>query len=221
MKRCIINVAIGKPYTEYQLRLVKSIQEQMPGQDYFMWNDILPPGAKPHNDSMYGFKMYAFGNIFKTYDSVIWLDSPTVLHKSIAPLFDILEMDGELVVSTDVPLYKYVNDKTLNYYNFTREEVKNKEWMLNYGFVFGFTKGNKTYEKMVYAENIGLFSSFIDDNKDHVTNSGVLFNGEYVEHRHEESIISLIVQSEGRKLTPIWDLQGQDDKYFSWEKTPL
>ncbi len=224
MKRCIINVAIGSPYTEYQKRFVNSVKEINPEIGIMTWTDELPLGARPHSESMYGFKMYAFQEAFKEYDSVIWLDSPTVLHKSIAPLFDILESNeqGELIVATQSNLYQYVNDATLAYYNLNRQQVKDAGWMLNYGFVFGFIKSSPTYVKMFDAERKGLFTSSLEDNIDHTTNTGKAFNGEYVEHRHEESIISTISQMEGRKLIPLSDLNvSPENKYFSFEKTPL
>ena len=220
MKRCIINVAIGKPYTYYQNRLAASVKEQMPDLPVMLWHDCLPDGARSYAESMYGFKMYAFQEAFKEYDSVLWLDSPTVLHTSIAPVFDLLESQGELVVGTKSKLYQYVNDTTLTHYGLDRQKLKDEDWALNYGFVFGFTKNHPTYQKMFEGEKAGLFTSAYEDNIDHVYNSGKLFNGEYVEHRHEESILSVIVQMEGRKLIPLEELE-RDTKYFSFEKTPL
>lgn len=196
----------------------------MPDTDMLMWNEHLPTDSRPHSESMYGFKMYAFKEAFEKYDSVIWLDSPTVLHKSIAPIFDILEanINGELIVATEANLYQYVNDKTLAYYNLSRQEVKDKKWMLNYGFVFGFTKGSETFNKMFDAEKKGLFSTSEEDAYDHANNSFKAFNGQYVEHRHEESIISIISQMEGRSLIPLSEFnKSTTDKYFSFEKTPL
>ncbi len=220
MKRCIINVAIGEPYTSYQERLIKSIIDQMPGTRTMFWRDSLPEGSRSYKESMYGFKMYAFQEAFKHYDSVIWLDSPTVLHTSIAPVFDLLESQGELVVGTKSKLYQYVNDTTLNYYGLDRQKLKDENWALNYGFVFGFTKDRPTYQKMFAGERAGLFSTAAEDYHDHIHNTGQAFNGEYVEHRHEESILSCIVQMEGRKMIPLEELE-KDTKYFSFEKTPL
>ncbi len=220
MKRCFINVAIGLPYVNYQNRFVNSCKEVMPNIDVLTWTDRLPEGSKSYSESMYGFKMYAFREAFKQgYDSVIWLDSPTVLKKDISFMFDILEASeyGEVVVSTDAKLYQYVNDDTLNYFNVPRQEAKNKGWMLNYGFIFGFLKDSPTYKKMFACEIGGLFTSSEQDHWDHLNNSGKLFNGEYVEHRHEESIISMIVQTEGRGMVPI----SAVDKHLEWEKTPL
>ncbi len=224
MKRCIINVAIGSPYVDYQKRLKKSIDEMAPDVDYILWSDELPIGSRPHNQSLYGFKMYAFQEAFEKYDSVIWLDSPTVLHKPINHVFEILEANsnGELIVSTEANLYQYINEKTLYYYGLTRQQVKDAKWLLNYGFVFGFTKESETYKKMFEAEKLGLFTTAHEDFVDHTNNTGKLFNGEYVEHRHEESIISIISQKEGRALIPLsYFNPDSNNKYFSFEKTPL
>ncbi len=168
---------------------------------------------------MYGFKMYAFQEAFnRGYTSVIWLDTPTVLHKPIDEFFDILEANknGELVVATQSELYKYVNNSTLEYYNLTREQVKEAGWLLNYGFIFGFTKDSETYQKMFAGEKAGLFTSAEQDWQAHLNRDTA-----YDEHRHEESILSLVVQIEGRKLIPLWELQNFDDKHLSFEKTAL
>jgi hypothetical protein len=50
-----------------------------------------------------------------------------------------------------------------------------------------------------------------------LNNSGKAFNNEYIEHRHEETIVSMIIQSEGLELTP-YSLIGP---CFTFEKTPL
>lgn len=220
MKRCIVNVSTGSPYTDYQKRLKASIEAVMPGMHLMFWTDELPKGSRPYEESMYGFKMYAFQEAFKAYDSVIWLDSPTVLHRSIYPLFDILEGRGELVVATEAKLYQYVNEKTINHYRVTREHIKEKDWKLNYGFIFGFTRGYHTYEKMFAGERAGLFGGHMECYRDHVANNGKLFNGEYVSHRHEESVLSLLVQMEGRTMIPLTDI-NTNDHYLSFEKTPL
>lgn len=204
MKRAIINVAIGEPYTEYQANMIESVKKFSPQINLITWTNELPPGSKSHADSMYGFKMYAFKYAFEQgYDSVLWLDSPTILKKDISYVFDIIEADkhGEFAIATEAKLYQYCNQKTVNYFNVSRQKMKDDEWLLNYGFIFGFTKDSETYKKMAYCESIGLFSTLADDYEDHMTNSNHLFNAEYVEHRHEESIISMIIQSEGRTLT--------------------
>lgn len=220
MKRAIINVSIGSPYVQYQQRLKNSLAEMMPDVKALFWTDELPSGAKPHSESMYGFKMYAFEEAFRQgYDSVIWLDSPTVLHRNIDFVFDILESNlyGELVVSTESKLYQYCDERTIEHFQITRQYVKDMDWLLNYGFVFGFLSDSNTYQRMFDCERKGLFMTAEEDYIDHCTNSGKAFNSEYVEHRHEESIISMIVQSEGRKLIPLKKLKS----CFSFEKTKL
>jgi len=208
MKRVIINVAIGEPYTAYQDRLIESIKKY--GYDYISWKDELPINSKSHETSMYGFKMYAFQEAFKKgYESVLWLDSPTEILGNIDFIFEEIEKHGEVAYSTDAKLYKYCNDETLKYFNIDRHKVKDLNWSLNFGFVFGFTENNSTYKKMFECERLGLFTSREQDYQDHLTNSNILFNGEYVEHRHEESIISMIIQSEGRKLNDINDVIKQ------------
>lgn len=209
MKRAIINVSIRAPYTRYQKRLIETCKATNPNVDLITWTDQLPPDARTHHESMYGFKMWAFNHAFEQgYESVLWLDSPSIVHGDLSPIFDIIERDGDFVITTHCKLYQYTNDKTIEHFKLTRKEVKEKQWELNYGFIFGLRHDSPVYNEMMYCENIDLFSSAYEDEQDHIHNSNKLFNGEYVEHRHEESIISMIIQRNGRQLLRGPELNG-------------
>jgi hypothetical protein len=203
MKRAIINLAINEPYISYQKNLIQSIKSLMPDIPLITWTDELPPGSKSHSESMYGFKVWAFKYAFEQgYDSVIWIDSPVLLEKDISFLFDVLEADknGEFSISDDPKLYMYSSEKTINYFKLTRQEIKDKKWDLNYGQIYGFTKDSETLKKLAFCESLGLFSTQAEHQYDHDNNSYKLFNGEYVSHRHDECLLSMIIQSEGRVM---------------------
>jgi hypothetical protein len=219
MKVAIINVSLNKPYTIYQNRLRNSCQQMCPYADLLFWTDELPEGARPHSESLYGFKPHAFNHAFKLgYDVVLWLDSPVVIMKDIQFIFDILDKDGYVVTGCETAnLYQYCNDATLEHFNIKRQFVKDIKWILNYGHVFGFKKDSKHFLKFKECEELGLFTSAEEDYQDHLNNSGKAFNNEYIEHRHEETIVSMIIQSEGLELTP-YSLIGP---CFTFEKTPL
>jgi len=213
-------VAIGEPYVSYQKRLIKSAKEIMPHIDLLTWTDELPKGSKSYAESMYGFKMYAFQEAFNAgYDLVVWLDTPTVFHEDISFVFDLLEKSEHktFAIATDVKLYKYINEQSLKYFGITRQEVKNKDWFLNYGFIFGFTKDSEIYQQMFECEKLGLFTTQEQDYQDHLNNSNKLFFGEYVEHRHEESIISMLIQKQNFKLSPNSVVMSK----LEFQKTPL
>ena len=80
--------------------------------------------------------------------------------------------------------------------------------------MFGFKKGSAEFDKFKECESEGLFASIEEDYQDHLTNAGVAYNGEYIEHRHEESIVSLILRD---RLTP-YSITGP---CFEYEKTGL
>jgi hypothetical protein len=169
---------------------------------------------------MYGFKMYAFQEAFNAgYDLVVWLDTPTVFHEDISFVFEILEKSEHktFAIATDVKLYKYINEQSLKYFGIKRQEVKDKDWFLNYGFIFGFTKDSEIYQQMFECEKLGLFTSQEQDYQDHLNNSNKLFFGEYVEHRHEESIISMLIQKQNFKLSPNSVVMSK----LEFQKTPL
>jgi len=197
MKRCIINVSIGDDvFVKFQDRLISYCKKYIPDIDVLTWTQKMPIGSKPHNESMYGFKMYAFEEAFNMgYDSVIWLDAGTVIKKSIFPLFSLLEKDenGVFTLYSDADLSNYVNDKTVKYFDVSRDDMDNQKSKLNYGFVFGFTKESVAYKEMMIAENCGLFGTFEENQRDTEINCGVLYNGKYVSHRHEEAVLSTII----------------------------
>lgn len=221
-KRCIINVSIGKQYTDFQQRLIQQFNTEFHSSDIDLitFSDTLPIGSRSHEESMYGFKMHAFQSAFNSgYESVIWLDAGVVLKSkhTMDVFFTLLEssQNGAFTMVEgigekdkfhknimEVYLSNFVNDKTLNYFNLTREFIDQEKWLLNYGFLFGFTKDSLIYLQMLQAEKDGCFGSVIENEIDTKQNSGILNNGKYSYHRHEEAVLSILLQKDGSNLIP-------------------
>lgn len=123
-KNCIINVGIGGWYPSGTQRLIDTTEAYRNGIDILTWQDILPPGARLHEQSNYGFKTYAFREAFNQgYENVLWCDSSIYAIKDIAPVFDKLNEYGYYFIDNGFSLAETGTDKLLDFENIGRIEA--------------------------------------------------------------------------------------------------
>ncbi len=160
MRRCILNVATGR-FVELQARLLGSLEAVRCSEERLVWTDALPPGSPAHAEVPYGFKLYAIREAQRRgRTSVLWLDSPCVAVAPLDPLFDRVERDGHLLVSSGERLGNWASDDCLASFGLTRD------------FALGLPLLNGTYigldltkerprewlEEMIRCAGRGLFS---------------------------------------------------------------
>lgn len=179
-KNCIISYATGENYLAWQLRLMQC--SQFEGYDFFWFKDQLPYGARPHKESLYGFKIYAFKEAFKKgYENVLWLDAPCIIQRDPSPIFEAIEKNSYYLVHGEDMLIRHTNDGPLNFENLTRNDIKN--WRLLSGSFIGLKNdylGNSILTKWQIHEEHDLFLNAQQD----CMNPG---------HRHDESSLSIII----------------------------
>lgn len=205
-KRAIIDVATGDFYCKNQERLLNSFLRSVDnitiftsdpyntpswetgrgyGIDLILWRDVLPNGSKSHDESPYGFKTKAMQYAYeKGYNSVLWLDSPAhSVQENVSPIFEKMEKAGYYAMSHTDPLNQWVSDTMLERFNLTQDRIKDINLPSGscYGFDVSSAFGLPLFELMVQAEEIGLFKS-------HKV-------GETGWHRHDETILALILTS--------------------------
>lgn len=201
-RRVIVNVATGPFYIKMQERLITSFLKSVynikiihhdrtaewdtdyhTGIDLICWRDIFPPGARPHSESPYGFKIHALKYAYdKGYSSVLWIDSPAhAVQKNVSPIFEKIEKEGYYAMSHIDPLINQVGDNYLKFYRMKREKLAG--YNLPSGSCYGFDLSNpvgsgvgaKIFETMRHDEFRGLFANETTDT----------FN-----HRHDEACLA-------------------------------
>lgn len=185
-----LSVAFGPRYIEQQTRLHNSILNFYSSDHHIAWTDTLPPGAKPHKESLYGFKVDAVGYALKKgYQKIIWLDPACILVDKIDYYF---QLDTPVMaVKDDNLLSNYIGDKAMKYYgnpDITR-------WHLVGGsiYVFDFTKEKtaQIFDDWANAEDDGIFGSQQEQ-----------AIGKINRHRNDESCMAMALYINGCEPTP-------------------
>lgn len=184
---CFVDVAFGdQRYLDQQVRLHASIFNIYPDATIFTWTNEMPPGSKPFNESMYGFKphavKYALSQGFK---QIMFFDPAITLTDKIDYYQDIVKDYGVLAAQDDNLLTKFCMDRALVYADVSREDIEEAQWHLVggsfYYFDFELQLCQDIFSHWLIAERIGLFGS----QKEQA--SGKLDHG----HRNDEAMMSL------------------------------
>lgn len=187
-KIAFLTLAVGDPrYIEQQARLIESIEKFHPEDIIFEWANDYPESSKPHNESMYGFKVHAVNYARSLgYWKIIWIDTACILVDRIDHLFELTDEYGIVAVEDENKLRPYCHPDAWNWF----KQPVNNQWHLVGGSVFVFDFNNSLCERIFYkwekSEEAGQFG-------DNYTRQG---------HRHDESCMSLALYSCGSKPVP-------------------
>lgn len=207
-KRCIVSVATGEFYCKNLDRLELSFSKCVNGTYYFdewgggrnvdadyyperpdllIWKDVLPPGSRPHLESPYGFKVHAIKEAYeKGYTSILWLDSAAyAVKEDVSPIFEKIEKEGYYAMSHEDPLENWVGFNALRYSNLTPHDLLGLN--LPSGSCYGFDLSNTDIKD--------LFSEFSKSESDGMFKSEPISEGKW--HRHDETLLALILKSYG------------------------
>ena len=200
-KRCVINLSTEKYYAG-QDRLIKSIKEHT-NYDLITFMGVDEVGAPPHKDNNYAFKPFTFIKAYEAgYRQILWLDASIRAIKDIKPIFDIIDKDGYFFQHSGLPNSRWTNDKALEYFG------TNEGDMLSSG-VLGLDLDNP------------LAYQFFDQWCEAMRNG--IFNGDWNNHRHDQTCASLIAHKLGMKLQDgnTFFVYGNDDEPTISDKTVL
>lgn len=176
------NVSFGERYVRTQERLKQSILDIYPDAQLFFWTDELPPGSKPFQESLYGFKVHAIKHArVQGFTKVVWIDTCAILKGKLEPLFEACF----IAVADENALYRYSS----------KIEVKTKSCRLVGGSLYLFDFDQNYYldvfESWATMESNGDFGSqeFIMNEK----NDGV----EKCGHRMDETCMAIAIYGHG------------------------
>lgn len=197
--RCIINVATGGRYIKEQERLGKSLAKHFEG-DFLHWTDF--PNDNYNKENKYNAKASAFEEaIQKGYTQILWLDSPVVAVKAVAPIFESIQANGYLTIKNDsYNCAQTCSDKCLAYFKVTRDQAEGFQEHAGGAIGIDMThpKGKELIEKFIQACKDGA----CDGSRKH---DGQSQDSRFKFHRQCQSVISLAANILALPPTMTWD----------------
>lgn len=180
INRAIVNVSTQK-YRRGQNRLHESLQGKTDAKLLF-YNSEEAVNAKPHAEMNYSFKPMAMIKAYKEgYRQILWLDASMRAIKSLEPIFKIIEKDGYFFQDSGWPNSRWTNDAALEYFGTNEGEMLSSGVL---GLDLDSEIGYKFFDHWTQAMRDGIF------------------NGDWHNHRHDQTAASLIAFKLGMKLQP-------------------
>lgn len=180
-----ISVAFGPRYIEQQKRLHESICKFYSPAHHLSWTDCMPPGAKSHAESLYGFKVHAVKYALdKGYKKIIWIDTACILQDKVDYWFTLIDKYGVVAAKDDNKLCNHIGVSALMKYSLISIPG---HYHLVGGSLYVFNFDNplccKIFEHWKWIESKG---GFADEKK----------------HRHDESCMAMSLYLNGSEPTP-------------------
>lgn len=191
-KIAVCAVSFGERYNWRMGRLKETLENTNPEAKFYSWVDRMPDGARPFNDSMYGFKPHAI-QIARDqgYKKIFWIDCTAVVLDKL-DYYDqfTAEHKGVLAVQDDNKLTGFCSNSALNYVGKDRNYLKDKHLVGGslYYFDFDVPGCEEIFNRWMLSEKNGLFGSMVEQ-------CGERLQG----HRSDETMMSLFLYECGSK----------------------
>lgn len=200
VKRCVVNVSTER-YWPGQKRLVKSLKTHTPDIDILTFGSEAEVGAAKHKVNNYSFKPMAMLKAYEMgYRQILWLDASMNVIKDITGIFDLIDKDGYFFVDSGWPNSRWTNDRALEYFGTNDGE------MLSSGIL-----GVDLTNPQAYS----FFDAWTQAMRDGI------FNGDWSNHRHDQTAASIIAHKMGMKLQEAntFMVYGKEGNEFIADKT--
>ena len=183
-RMCIVTFSNTERYNRLANRMRESVEPY--GIDFIHYTDYSQINSKPHSDYPYAFKPNAIQKAREQgYNLILWLDSAIYLSKDPKEVFKYIKDNGVMLFDNiGYSIASYTHDVCLSHFKINRENAKNYKMVMAcaMGFNFNTKIGTDTFnEYLGYAH----------------TNA---FQGDWSNHRHDQSVISCIAQQKGIEL---------------------
>lgn len=189
--RCICNVATGPHFVRGQVRLRQTIARFAPGIAGFYFTDRLPPGSPSHQSDPYAFKVFALKYAKELgFRQLLWLDSAMIVVDQLDRIWAHAAAHG---------LW------------FSRNGYRNSEWTANSAYPILFPgvpieearRINNGIEHIVGGafavdldhENGQSFMQLSEQFALSGAFRGPWSGGEGIQHRHDQTVSSVIVHN--------------------------
>jgi len=118
------------------------------------------------------------------FETIVWADSAAYVVRDPSPFFRLVKERGILFLGHGDQLHRYVNDRSLELFGFKRDDVK-RRWLVSgtiFGLDFGYETTHDFFEEWASYERDGWFKT-----------DGQKPKGDFLEHRHDEAMVSLML----------------------------
>ena len=190
MKVAIVNFSTNNYINIRKKHQEPFIKKYCSNIDYFPLESYELIGSPHHKDSPYAFKLHSIQYVRnKGYDIVIWMDAPWAPIKPIDDWILDIQDRGVWLAEDGWFIGQWANDKCLQYFNETRDDMLKVTNCYCSVVGYDFTKAvtNTFLEKMFQAEMAGAFRGSWT-NKHKTESDDIRCLG----HRHDQSCSEII-----------------------------
>lgn len=178
--KAVINVSNQK-YWKGQDRLRRTLEGNTDAE-VLMFRSEAEVGAKPHHESMYGFKPKAFEKAYNMgFRKILWLDASMYVIKDLSPIFEKIEQYGYYWQSSGWSNPRWTTPEQKEYFGTDKGD------MISSGVV-----GTDLDNEIGYT----FFSLWMQAMKDG------MFHFNHDVSRQDQSCASLIIEQMKLKITP-------------------
>jgi len=217
-KVAVVNFAnAGNTRYEWgQENLRKSFETFDPDIPFFALKRYEEFNSPTHADCPYGFKVAAVDHVRKLgYDVVIWIDSSLRLVKSIKPLIqEISKVGVYLQQDNGHSIAQWANDRSLEYFGVTRDEVVKIPAVhaISIGFDFRHPDTMPFFERWKKCADDGIFRGS-RTNDGNTESKDPRCHG----HRHDQTCLELLARELKMPYSPLyWSYDvNSSTRYFS------
>jgi hypothetical protein len=212
---CIISVGVGGWYPKGIRRLRNSLKAVGYNGDTLFWEGVLPPGARPHDEDPYGFKIHAFNfAIQKGYTKILWLDASVYAIKNPSKFFDYISEKGYYTFKTGYNVAQSCSDAALKLAGVARDEAE--EMTEAASGCIGVDMSNETANASIGIWEAYHESGMFNGSRQHDNQSD---DPRFLFHRQDQSAWSIAVNKLGMNINDSGDYIAYKahDQYYTTE----
>lgn len=161
----VCSVAFGEQYLQQMERLRESILKIAPSTKLFFHAGTMPEGARPMEDSLYGFKPHAINEARKAgYKYIFWLDPAIIMQAHINPFYIDRSEGGEypvIAIEDTTHLADVCSQNAVKHFDIVRSWLCGKH-LVGGSFLFFNFNNPITYDVFLMwleAEQKGIFGT--------------------------------------------------------------
>lgn len=181
------SVAFGSRYIEQIDRLFHSIFDVYGSSPIFFYKNEWPTKSRSHEDSLYGFKVYAIAEArSRGFKRIIWVDPACILQQPVDYYFNEPGMPAVTVVKDDNLLINFISDKAMSYYGHPDIEGQHLVGGSLYVFDFSRPQASLVFDSWAKAERDGMFGTAKEAASEQIN-----------KHRSDESCMAISLMMAG------------------------
>lgn len=178
MNKAIVNLSTRK-FWKGQSRL-KQVLKTTTNAEVFFYTNEKQVHAPQHEGNNYAFKVFAVDALVeKGFTHILWVDASMLPIKNIDGVFDVIDRDGYFMQNGGWKNNEWTNEKAKEYFGTDEGDMIAA---CCYGLNFENEKTIEFWNKVKQAMNDGIF------------------NGSWDNHRHDQTVMSIVAYQMGMKL---------------------